>query len=345
MNKTKGSVKITSLIGLLVLGIAILITDFLYYPLSLPKIITSENSQWIQLSGYLFYTVFITIIVIEIFVIRKTIHCINTKIKRESYPSLSKLKPSSKVSETETISQPDSEIRINNKMHDKQKYREQPSISLWKILFNMLTDRSSSFFFIPISIAYGFFYAIVSSTLIIRFEGGIGHIAGIENYPSIIMMQYGPVGYIPSMSIFLNDNLGILIVPLNLIIIIIISSLVGLNGVSSIYAFKAYISEKKEKRDNGIGSVTARNGTKFLSILSATTSLFAVCPTCASFYLFNILAGSVATTIASITTTYYILFLLFSIPLLIATPIINAYNIKRMIKKSANSCLINKQKK
>ncbi|MGN6708206.1 MAG: hypothetical protein ACTHKF_02535, partial [Candidatus Nitrosocosmicus sp.] len=63
------------------------------------------------------------------------------------------------------------------------------------------------------------------------------------------------------------------------------------------------------------------------------------------FYLFNILAGSVATTIASITTTYYILFLLFSIPLLIATPIINAYNIKRMIKKSANSCSINKQKK
>ena len=60
-------------------------------------------------------------------------------------------------------------------------------------------------------------------------------------------MQYGPVGYTPALSIYLNDGLGILIIPINLIIIIIISALVGLNAVSSIYAFKTYRLEKKEK--------------------------------------------------------------------------------------------------
>ena len=60
-------------------------------------------------------------------------------------------------------------------------------------------------------------------------------------------MQYGPVGYTPAMSIYLNDNVGILIIPINLITIIIISSLVGLNAVSSVYTFKSYRSEKKRK--------------------------------------------------------------------------------------------------
>ena len=112
----------------------------------------------------------------------------------------------------------------------------------------MITDKSSSFFFLPITITYGLFYALISSTLIIRFDGSITHMSGIEKFPTIIMMQYGPVGYTPSISIYLNDNVGILIIPINIIIILIISTLVGLNVISSIYAIKAYISEKREQK-------------------------------------------------------------------------------------------------
>jgi hypothetical protein len=150
--------------------------------------------------------------------------------------------------------------------------------------------------------------------------------SGIDKFPTIIMMQYGPIGYAPSISIYLNDNFGILIIPINIIIILIISTLVGLNGVSSVYAIKAYILEKKRKEKTTI-SPALKNGTKFLSILGATTSLFAVCPTCASFYLFNVLSGSLATAIASFTVNYYVLFLSLSIPLLIITPIVNSFNI------------------
>ena len=79
-------------------------------------------------------------------------------------------------------------------------------------------------------------------------------------------------------------------------------------------------------------------------MLGATTSLFAVCPTCASFYLFNILTGSLATTIASFTVTYYALFLSLSVPLLIITPLINAINIKKMKMNFTGQCKINKKK-
>jgi len=87
-----------------------------------------------------------------------------------------------------------------------------------------------------------------------------------------------------------------------------------------------------------------KNGTRFLSMLGATTSLFAVCPTCTSFYLFNILAGSLATAMASFTVAYYVLFLSLSVPLLIIAPIINAINIKKMKTDIAGQCRINKKK-
>jgi hypothetical protein len=120
--------------------------------------------------------------------------------------------------------------------------------------------------------------------------------------------------------------------------IIIVSALVGLNVVSSIHTLRVYNLEKKRKDLSSIISYRG-DGTKFLSILGATSSLFTVCPTCASFYLFNMLAGPFATTVASFTVNYYLLILLVSIPLLITSPFVNALNIRK-IKSIATQCNI-----
>jgi hypothetical protein len=317
-------------------GVIILFFDFFYYPLFLPKVITSENSQWIQSSSYIFYTIFVSSIVIEILALRQIIHFLALKFNNFDDESKNRqsIPPSSTFSSSSsTLSESDSLIHNNRKVE---------SFSIFKILFNMITDKKSNIFFLPATLIYGVFYAIISSTLIIRLEGGISHMAGIEKFPSIIMMQYGPVGYTPTVSVYLNDNMGILIIPINLIILIIISALIGLNVVSSIYACKSYRLEKK-RHDVIVGPVI-KNGTKFLSFLGATTSLFAACPTCASFYLFNILAGSLATTIASFTVNYYTLILVLSVPLLIITPIINALNIKKMRLGVTNQCRIDRKK-
>lgn len=332
MNKSRRSVNKAISVILILSGIAILFFDFFYYPLFLPKVITSDNSQWIQSSSYIFYAVFVLSIVIEILGIRQIIRSSTLKFNNYvDFMDKDSITPSSLFSSSHSESN-----------FSSQDNKKQDSFSILKILFNMITDKKSTFFFLPVTVTYGFFYAIISSTLIISLDGGISQMSGIEKFPSIIMMQYGPVGYIPTMSIYLNDNLGILIIPINLIIIIIISALVGLNAVSSIYAFKEYRLEKK-RRDVDVGHIMG-NGTKFLSVLGATTSLFTVCPTCASFYLFNIMAGSLATTIASFTVSYYTLFFLLSIPLLIITPIVNAFNIKRIRMNTTNRCRIDKKK-
>jgi hypothetical protein len=334
LNKSRQSIKTISLIILILAGIVILFFDFFYYPQLLPKVITSKNSQWIESSSYIFYAIFVSSIVIEILAIRKIIRFLSLKfINYDNNVDEKSIKPSSWFSSFHS--------KPNFSPNGKDKKRE--SFSMMKILFNMITDKKSIIFFLPATVIYGFFYAMISSTFIIRLGGGISQISGIEKFPSIIMMQYGPIGYTPSMSIYLNDNIGILIIPINLIITIIISVLVGLNVVSSIYAFKLYRFEKKRKEIVAIRPAID-NGTKFLSVLGATTSLFAACPTCASFYLFNILAGSLATTIASFTVNYYTLILLLSVPLLIITPIINALNIKKMRMSITNQCRIKEKK-
>jgi hypothetical protein len=331
LNKNMRSAKAIPIM-LILIGIALQLFDFFYYPLFLPQVITSENSQWIQTSSYIFYIIFVISIVIVILGIRQMIRYL--ALKFNNYDD---------NANKDCITSPSS---LSNSSHSKINFSSrdgdrQDPFSILKILLNMITDKKSIIFFLPATAIYGFFYAIISSTLIIRLGGGISHMYGIEKFPSIIIMQYGPVGYTPALSIYLNDGLGILIIPINLIIIIVISTLVGLNAVSSIHAFKTYRLERKRKSITAIGHSTNK-GAKFLSILGATSSLFTACPTCASFYLFNVLAGSFATTVASFTVNYYALILLISVPLLIITPFINAINIKKIKMDNIGQCKIKK---
>jgi hypothetical protein len=122
------------------------------------------------------------------------------------------------------------------------------------------------------------------------------------------------------MAAYLTEHIGFLIIPINLIVTLVVSALVGFNTVISAYAFA-----NRPKR-----SVNTATGTSsILSVLGATTSLFAICPTCASFYIFNIMAGSLAPTVAAFAISYA-LFIIISIPLLFATLFITALSIRRM---------------
>jgi hypothetical protein len=159
--------------------------------------------------------------------------------------------------------------------------------------------------------------------IILRLENNsISSLYGVT-VPSITMISYGPMGYVPTIAAYLTEHIGLLIIPINLIVIVVISALVGFNTVLSVYAFA-----ERPKR-----SVSTATGTtnSILSVIGATTSLFAVCPTCASFYIFNIMAGSLAPTIAAFAVSYYALFVVVSIPLLVATLFVTAFSIRKMM--------------
>jgi hypothetical protein len=279
------------------IGIVILLTSFIIYPSFLPRIITHENSVWIDLIGYIFYALLFGSLILTAFGINKTFH---------KWDYRTSIPPSSS-------SPPQSFNRVPPFPH-----------SLYKIIIKIVNDKKYFRFFWPTSIGYGFFYAVVSSMFIYR-PDNISDIYGVS-IPSLVITSYGPVGYVPTIAAYFTEHIGLLIIPINLIITVVVSALVGFNTVISLYAFANRPKNKKSST-----TTAATSSGSILGALGVTTSLFAACPTCASFYIFSIMAGSLAPTIAAFAVTYYVLFVVVSIPLLLATPFITALSIRRMM--------------
>jgi hypothetical protein len=282
-------------IGITSTGIAVPLVMIIYYPLFLPRIISYENAAWIDQISYIFYAVLFGSIIFTAFNIHKVFQMLNHRINKSFASSSS---PYS--------------IRQLSLIR-----------SLFEIIISILNDKKYFKFFWPASIGYGIFYALVSSMIILRLENSISSLYGVT-VPSITMISYGPMGYVPTIAAYLTEHTGLLIIPINLIVTLVISALVGFNTVLSVYAF----AERPKRSVN----TTARGTTSsILSVIGATTSLFAVCPTCASFYIFNIMAGSLAPTIAAFAVSYYALFVVVSIPLLVATLFVTAFSVHRMM--------------
>ncbi len=321
--------KITNfaLIGVMAvsIGISIILLSVIFYPSFLPKIITNANSNWIQQSSYIFYILILVGFIANVFGIYYFSKFIKIKygFTNDCLSKLYNSTTSLKSSKTEKI---------------KSQY-----YPIVRIILSIINDRKYFRFFLPIVIGYGVIYSIFSGIIIIRPEGGLAHVSGIHNFPAIVMMQYGPIGYVPTMSIYISDNFGIFVIPLNLIIALAVSALVGLNSIISIYAFSNRYSNKN--RFSFTNASTSPSS--FLGALGATTSLFVICPTCASLYIFTAIAGGLAPSITAFTVTYYNLFIMVSIPLLLCAPIITALSIKKMNMNTNNTfdqCSLNKKK-
>ena len=271
--------------SLISVGVGIVIGIIVSYPLFLPTIISRENSMWIDQISYIFYGLLVGGVIFTAFGIRKLFQRWNDGVN-------------------EPLSSPSSS--------------SYPSV--FKIIINIVNDKKYFRFFWPASIGYSLFYALVSSMIIYR-PDNISDIYGLT-IPSLVMISYGPLGYVPTISAYLNEHIGLLIIPINLIVTLVVSALVGFNTVLSAYAF----AQRPKKSIN-----TATGTSSVLSIIGATTSLFAICPTCASFYIFNVMAGSLAPTVAAFVVSYYALFIAISIPLLLATLFITALSIRKML--------------
>ncbi|MDQ6668021.1 MAG: hypothetical protein M3Y53_07325, partial [Thermoproteota archaeon] len=266
--------------------ISLLVLNFLFYQSFQPVVITDENSIWVQKISYVFYTLLFGGIALTAFGIHKTFRVSNNGIDYI----------------TSFLSSPNSH-----------------PYSLSKIIINILNDKKYFRFFWPSSIGYGIFYAVISGTLIYR-GGNISALYGVT-IPSISMITYGPMGYVPTMAAYITEHIGLIIIPINFFIILIVSALVGFNTVLSVCAFV-----NRPKR-----SATAVTAASFLGAIGATTSLFAVCPTCASSLIFTIMLGSLAPTVAAFTASFYVVLIVVSIPLLILTPFLTALSIRKML--------------
>jgi hypothetical protein len=322
--KSKELLGIIAATTTIIIGIVIFFTSIFYYPISLPKIVSSGNSEWIQDLGYIFYGFLISSIILFAYGIRQFVKIWQYKVFGLSSEWLSR----NSVDAHAILSY----IALSSSLLSSL-------FSLLKIIVSIICDKRYSKFFYLVSIGYGIFYALVSGMLIYRPDINLSSLYGVP-LPSIIMTSYGPTGYVPTMSIYVTDHLGFFIIPLNLLVALVISALVGFNGVLSIFAFSDRRRRSKINVDNCNSNNKSMNKpakdslgvtSSILNAAGATVGIFVVCPTCASFYILSIFTGSLVPTITTFTVTFYSLFLIITIPLLLLSPLLTAWSIRKSI--------------
>ena len=192
---------------------------------------------------------------------------------------------------------------------------ENPDSSTSSIISNAFNNKRAKSIFIISAIGYGIFFGLTSGVILYKPEIS----ATDYGFPTPPHVEISPCCdlhvYMPMIFAFFTQHVGLQIVPLNLVLLVTVSFLVGLNFSLSTTTF---IASKSASRFGTFG---------------ALTGLFVGCPTCAGTaftMLFGL--GASATGITLFLTSYeaqlQTIFIAISIPILLLTPYIMARKIR-----------------
>ena len=172
--------------------------------------------------------------------------------------------------------------------------------------------------FVATFIGYGLFFSMASGTLVYQPEVNFSIHYGATIPSGFIAPCCDSPGYMPKIIVYLTEHIGLQIIPVNLVLQIVVSYLVGLNAS---IAVSAYMISKKEKG---------------VSTIAAATGLFIACPTCAGTFL-SIFIGTASGIALSIALTQLqTLFIAISIPVLVIIP----YVLAKKLRNADGSCKI-----
>ncbi|HXU95962.1 MAG TPA: hypothetical protein VFP45_05955 [Candidatus Nitrosotalea sp.] len=192
------------------------------------------------------------------------------------------------------------------------------------IIANSINNKRAKQIFVISAIGYGIFFAFTSGVIIYKPDIN----ATDYGFPKPPHAELSPCcdlpGYMPMIFVFFTEHVGLQIIPLNLLLLVAVSFLVGLNFAISATVFSIMKSGGK------------------LGTIGAITGLFVGCPTCAG-TAFTMLFGfgTGATTFTLFLTSFeaevQTIFIAISIPVLLVTPIMMA----RKLKSQNESCAVN----
>tara|TARA_B100001179_G_scaffold220816_1_gene195684 strand:- start:260 stop:814 length:555 start_codon:yes stop_codon:yes gene_type:complete len=173
--------------------------------------------------------------------------------------------------------------------------------------------------FLVTFIAYGMFFSLTSGLIVYQPDVIFSH-----HYNAIVPSAHmtaccGEPGYMPQIIVYITEHIGLQIIPINTVLVIIVSYLVGLNTALAVKAI--YITKKS-------GGLTS---------IGAITGLFVACPTCISTF-FALFVGSTSVIAFTVILTHLqTLFVGITIPILLLTPIL----IAKKIQKKDDGCTFN----
>ncbi len=170
------------------------------------------------------------------------------------------------------------------------------------------------------AIGYGIIFAFLSQILIYRKD--VSFVQQGVHIPSISVTPCcNIIGYVPMLSIYLTDHFLFLLIPINIVLVVVVSTLVGFNVSLNIYALKL---TKKFSNSKTLSSL--------LGSVGLTSGLFIGCPTCAG-SLFSLLLGFWSGAAIYILAYFQTVFIVICIPALIVSTILIARQIR-----SISSC-------
>jgi hypothetical protein len=193
-----------------------------------------------------------------------------------------------------------------------EKSQDDPFSIIAQVTWNTKSRR----IFVGTAIGYGIFFALTSGILVYQPDVTFSYHYGVKVPSAQIAPCCGEIGYVPKFIFYITEHVGMQVIPINLILQIAVSYLVGLNASIAVNAFSIL------RRGAGMGSV------------AAATGLFIACPTCAGTFLSLFVSASSALAFAVAVTQLQTIFIAISIPLLVVTPVIMA----KKIKASGWSC-------
>ncbi len=125
-------------------------------------------------------------------------------------------------------------------------------------------------------------------------------------------------GYVPMLSFYITDHFLVLIIPVNTILAIIVSGLVGFNVALAIYTIEF------SRKSKTAGKVS------FLGSIGAAAGLFIGCPTCAGSLISGVLGFGFIGSI-SVLASFQTMFIAFALPVLVFTPFFMARSTRRSL--------------
>jgi hypothetical protein len=179
------------------------------------------------------------------------------------------------------------------------------------IIAKTTMDVKSRKIFIVTFIVYGMFFSLTAGLIVYQPD-----IIFSYHYDAIVPSAHmnaccGDPGYMPTIIVYLTEHVGLQIIPINLVLVLTVSYLVGLNTALAVKAI----------------SITRKSGG--LTSIGATTGLFVACPTCVGTFFAIFIGSSSAVTFTVILTQLQTLFVGITIPILLLTPIIIAKKIQK----------------
>lgn len=146
--------------------------------------------------------------------------------------------------------------------------------SKFAVLVRALCSRPYNILFATSALLYGALFALVSGTLV--YQPTLDLSEGLGAPSAFLVTCCDPLGQTPRLVVYVTSHLGLLLVPLNILLLAGTSWMVGANVSLAGFAYKTR---------------TVTGGLKWLGSFGATTGLLTACPTCASLLLLGAAGG------------------------------------------------------